>query len=378
MAGKRRRFGRVRQLPSGRWQARYPAPDGTDRPAPTTFPSKADADAWLVNVEADMLRGNWFDPDAGREPFGPYARQWIEERPLKPRTREGYERLFRLHLDPQLGRVDLVDLTTSVVRTWRAGLLSSGVGGATVAGAYRLLRAIMTTAVDEDELVRRNPCRIKGADTHDHPERPTATVAEVFAIADAMPRWWRALVLLAAFTSLRWGELIALRRQHFDLEAGFVSVKMAVTETDGELTVGSVKSAAGVRDVGIPATIIPELREHLDRWAERGSNGRVFVGERGATPRRRNFNRLWKQATNKAGIDREVGLHLHDLRHTGNQLAEGSLKDRMARMGHSTVRAALIYQHTDRDRERQIADRLSAVIEAGRQGKGHVAGTTGG
>jgi integrase len=203
-------------------------------------------------------------------------------------------------------------------------------------------------------------------------------VAEVFAIADAMPRRWRALVLLAAFTSLRWGELIALRRRHFDLEAGFVSVKMAVTETDGELTVGTVKSAAGVRDVGIPAAIIPELREHLDGWAERGSSGRVFVGERGATPRRRNFNRLWKQATKKAGIDREVGLHLHDLRHTGNQLAEGSLKDRMARMGHSTVRAALIYLHTDRDRERQIAERLSAVIEAGRQGNGHVAGTTGG
>jgi integrase len=203
-------------------------------------------------------------------------------------------------------------------------------------------------------------------------------VAEVFAIADAMPRRWRALVLLAAFTSLRWGELIALRRRHFDLEAGFVSVKMAVTETDGELTVGTVKSAAGVRDVGIPATIIPELREHLDGWAERGSSGRVFVGERGATPRRRNFNRLWKQATKKAGIDREVGLHLHDLRHTGNQLAEGSLKDRMARMGHSTVRAALIYLHTDRDRERQIAERLSAVIEAGRQGNGHVADTTGG
>jgi integrase len=137
-------------------------------------------------------------------------------------------------------------------------------------------------------------------------------VAEVFAIADAIPKRWRALVLLAAFTSLRWNELIALRRRHLVLEARFVSVKMAITETDGELTGGTLESAAGVRDVGIPAKIVPELWEDLDRWAERGSNGRVFVGERGATPRR-NFNRLWKQATKKAGVDPEVGLHLHDL-----------------------------------------------------------------
>ena len=375
MVGGRRRFGRVRKLPSGRWQARYPAPDGTDRPAPHTFPTKVDADAWLVNIEADILRGDWFDLDAGRQPFGPYGEKWVKERPLKPRTREGYERLFRLHLEPHLGGVDLVDLTTPVVRTWRADRLADGAGGPTVAAAYRLLRAIMTTVVEEDELIRRNPCRVKGAVSYDHPERPTATVAEVYEIAEAIGKRWRALVLLAAFTSLRWGELIGLRRRHLDLDAGFVTVKMAVTETDRELSAGTVKSAAGVREVGIPSAIIPDLRTHLDRWAEPGSNGRVFVGRRGATPRRRNFNRLWKEAIKKAGIDPGVGLHLHDLRHTGNQLTEANLKDRMTRMGHSTVRAALIYQHTDRAREQQIAARLSAAIEASRRSDGHVAGT---
>lgn len=244
-----------------------------------------------------------------------------------------------------------------------------------MAAAYRLLRAIMSTAVEEDELIRRNPCRVKGADSYDHPERPTATVAEVYAIAEAIGKRWRALVLVAAFTSLRWGELIGLRRRHLDLDAGFVTVKMAVTETDRDLSAGTVKSAAGVREVGIPSAIIPELRMHLDRWAEPGSNGRVFVGPRGATPRRRNFNRLWKQALKKAGIDPGVGLHLHDLRHTGNQLTEANLKDRMTRMGHSTVRAALIYQHTDRAREQQIAARLSAAIEASRRSDGHIGGT---
>ena len=114
---------------------------------------------------------------ASRQAFVPYGERWIEERPLGRDTR-GYERVFRLHLEPHLGGIDLVDLTTPVVRTWRAGLLAARVGGPTVAVAYWLLRAVTTTAADEDESVRRDPCRIKGADADDHPERPTATAAE--------------------------------------------------------------------------------------------------------------------------------------------------------------------------------------------------------
>ncbi|HET6774197.1 MAG TPA: site-specific integrase, partial [Acidimicrobiales bacterium] len=162
------------------------------------------------------------------------------------RTRSKYERLLRLHLVPQLGQLHLVDVTTARVRSWRAERLGAGVGGPTVAGAYRLLRAIMRTAV-EDELVRLNPCRIKGAYQDGSPERPVATIAEVYAIADAMRPWYRALVMMAAFTSLRWGELIALRRRHLDLDGGFVVVRAAVVEVDGVLEVASEVGGGGAR-----------------------------------------------------------------------------------------------------------------------------------
>jgi integrase len=66
----------------------------------------------------------------------------------------------------------------------------------------------MNTAVD-DELIRRNPCRIKGADRYDVPERPVLTVAEFLAVADSIAPRYRLLVLLAAFTTLRFGELAA-------------------------------------------------------------------------------------------------------------------------------------------------------------------------
>jgi hypothetical protein len=86
MAGKRR-FGRVRRLPSGRWQARYKGPDDIDRPADRTFASKTDAERWLALTEAEIIRGDWIDPDAGRVPFSHCARSWVSERPnLRPRT----------------------------------------------------------------------------------------------------------------------------------------------------------------------------------------------------------------------------------------------------------------------------------------------------
>jgi integrase len=235
----------------------------------------------------------------------------------------------------------------------------------------------MRTAID-DELLRRNQCRIKGADKDNSPERPAASVAEVYAIAAEMRPWYRALVLLAAFTSLRWGELIALRRRDLDLDEGFVTVRASVAEIESKLDDVRPKSLAGVGEVGVPPVLLPELREHVRRWAEPGSRGRVFVGPKGATPRRSNVNRLWQSAARKAGIDPAVGLHFHDLRHTGNHLTKGaSLKDVMRRLGRASTRAALIYQHADRESERAIASGLSDTITAALAGtNGHGAGTT--
>jgi len=86
----KRRFGRIRRLASGRYQARYPGPDGIDRPAPQTFANKTDAEVWLTMKEAEIRRGDWLDPDASKVRFGEYADSWINDHVLKPRTEELY------------------------------------------------------------------------------------------------------------------------------------------------------------------------------------------------------------------------------------------------------------------------------------------------
>ncbi|MFE0400440.1 hypothetical protein ACFW19_01005 [Streptomyces nigra] len=136
-----------------------------------------------------MRRGDWHDPDAGRVPFGSYAAAWIAERELTNTTRQLYGSLLRHHLEPTFGNVNVTDISPPFVRRWRADKLASETGPTTVAKAYALLRAILGTAV-ADQMIRRNPCTIQGASTVHTPERPTATVQEVYDLADAIqPRY---------------------------------------------------------------------------------------------------------------------------------------------------------------------------------------------
>ncbi|WP_242908729.1 hypothetical protein [Actinomadura terrae] len=92
--GGRRRFGWVRKLPSGRYQASYLGPDGRRRYAPETYERKSDAERFLSLVEVQMMQGQWIDPERAKVKLGIYAKKWITERVgLRPRTVELYERL---------------------------------------------------------------------------------------------------------------------------------------------------------------------------------------------------------------------------------------------------------------------------------------------
>jgi integrase len=361
--GRRRRFGAVRQLPSGRWQARYPGSDGLLRPADHTFPTRTDAEVWLTLSEGDMKRGNWLDPAGGRVRLDHFAERWIDERPgLSARTTTLYRGLLRSHIAPKLGGVDLVDLTPAGIRAWRKQLLDGGLGEVTVAKCYRFLRAVLNTAVD-DELIRRNPCRIKGAGTESSRERPVATPEQIEALVKAMPERWKALVLLAVTSSLRWGELMALAKPDVDLRRRTVRVVKSLSDDRGRMTLAPTKSEAGKRTVVVPAAVVPILRAHVAEFSERRPGGRVFVGAKGATLRRTNFQAIWVKAVQSAGLPE--GFRFHDLRHTGNTWAAESganLRELMERMGHSSTRAALIYLHAATDGHRRIADEIDRKL----------------
>ena len=110
---------------------------------------------------------------------------------------------------------------------------------------------------------------------------------------DEVPPRYRALLLLATFANLRFGELAGLRRHHIDLDACVVRVSVSTAETDdGRLIDDGPKSRAGIRTVSFPREIVPELRWHLECFALAGDDGLVFIGPLGGRLRRKNFRKF--------------------------------------------------------------------------------------
>ncbi|MDT0164210.1 tyrosine-type recombinase/integrase, partial [Actinotalea sp. AC32] len=294
--------------------------------------------------------------------FAEYATAWLTARELKPRTRAHYRALLHDRLVPAFGDRPLARIRPADVRLWYAELDSST--PTLRAHTYALLRTILNTAV-ADELLTTNPCRVAGAGVTKRVRaiRP-ASLAELEALTAEMPERLQAMVLLAAWCALRFGELVELRRGDVDLRRGVVRVRRGAVRVDGQIVVGTPKSAAGVRDVAIPPHLVPVLQRHLDQHVGARRDALLFPAADG---RNLSPNSLyWHFSTARAAAGRP-DLRFHDLRHTGAVLAASTgatLAELMARLGHSTSVAAMKYQHASAARDRAIAEALSGLATA--------------
>jgi integrase len=155
-----------------------------------------------------------------------------------------------------------------------------------------------------------------------------------------------------------------------DVDTLRIHVRRAEPEwMDGRRVQGDTKSEAGTRTVILPAFLRRELRWHLDSYAEPGPDGFLFVGEKGAPFRRSIFGRKWRRARKIVGMPE--GFRFYDLRHTGHTLSTRSgatLKDTMVRAGQSSEKAALIYQHSDEERQEEVRSPPASTRPSGRLG----------
>lgn len=365
--------GTIRRLRSGRYQARFTYPDGVRRPAPQTFLTKRDANAWLHQMHADVTRGQWSVTEATMAvSFADYAARWLKQRkvkgrPLAERTRSGYRDLLDRFILPTFGHLPVHTITREQVDAWYDRTAADR--PTYRARAYSLLRTVLASAVDDGHL-GVNPARIRGAGhvQRRHRVRP-ASLADLEAVVEAMPPRYRLLVLLAAWCALRFGELTELRRGDVDTREGVLRVRRAVVLVDGQFIVKTPKSEAGVRDVAIPPHLLPLVREHLLAHTAPGPQGLLFPAKDDPTAhlRQSTLARVFYPARDAAG---RPDLRFHDLRHTGAVLAAqtgATLAELMGRLGHSTSSAALRYQHAAAGRDALIAARLSEMASGTHQ-----------
>ena len=398
---RRRAFGTVERLPSGRFRARVPDLDGRYVSAPVTFATKTEAAVWVDLQRADQVRAVWkAPPRRGSSPMvGEYVDRWITEHPsARSSTKELYTSLLRTCIAPTVGQVRVAQLTPERVRRWhyelgerlaaaprrrRAALQARGRdvspvtvsdGRARQAQAYRLLRAAMATAV-LDGVIDAQPCRIAGAGT---PRRALGRVPDIAdrllspdqvnAVADAMPSRYRALVLAAAWSGLRQGELLALTRADLDLDAvpARVRVRRGVRRSDsGTVEVDLPKTRASVRTVSLPAPLASALAAHLEEFVGEDAEALVFTTVSGTNPARSNLNSTFRRALENADVP---PVRFHDLRHVAQVFAAeagATLPELMARLGHaSPAAAAMIRLRAGAERDEALTDAFSAAMTA--------------
>jgi len=230
-----------------------------------------------------------------------------------------------------------------------------------------LLRAAMSTAVD-DGMIATNPCsKIKGAGTTPSSSRPILSAAEVVQLASAIYPRYRAIGLLAAFTGIRFGELAALRRRDLVLTPGrgAVHIRERVYRVGSELDFDKPKSRAGERVVSIPDALAEELELHMEAYTLTDAASFVFTSSKGNVLTPASLTQTWQKARDAIG---RPDVRFHDLRHTGQTLAAlagATQAELMQRLGHSTGTASLIYLHSTKDHSRAVAEALGSYLEPG-------------
>lgn len=381
-AGKRG-FGQIQPLPSGRYRARYADPNGATsprsgevirHPAPFTFDTIQDAEGWLTDERRLITSGGWTPPSARRAgtraavTFGDFAEAWLKGRtvrgrPLADRTREHYRQLLDRHILPTFRDVPLRYITDTAVDSWYG---ITAVNQPTLrAHAYSLLRSILATALERGHITGNNPARIRGAGNPERVSRTEVpTLRELEVIVTKMPAKYRAMVLMAVWTGLRFGELTELRRSDLDKGCTSLKVRRGVVRAGGQVIVKAPKSAASTRTISIPPHIRPIVAAHLLEHAQPGADGLIFPAKSGGHLAPSTLYKSFYKAREKAG---RPDLRWHDLRHAAgvfSAMSGATLAETMARMGHSTIGAATRYMNVAKERDKEIAERMSDLAGA--------------
>lgn len=352
--------------------------------APDTFETRAAASGWLADIRSSISRNEWINPHIAGQRFRDYALAWFKERArdLRPKTRDLYAGLLDALLLPHLGDTPMKELSPLAVKQWRGDLLREfeersergemptrhSTGANRVAQAYRLLHTIMADAV-RDEVVRHNPCVLKGASQVRAVERTPATLEQLETIADNMPERYATLIHVAAWSGLRFSELAGLRRRDVvlflakDCSVCYrLNVDKQTYKIRGKLYEDAApKTDAGRRVVYLPAHLTDMLTSHMERFTDTGGDAYVFSTSKGTPISNNVVGKCFRKAREIAG---RPDLRFHDLRHTGATMAAkagATTKELMQRMGHSSMRAAMIYQHANEEDDLLLASRMDAL-----------------
>ncbi|MEU9846105.1 site-specific integrase [Streptomyces sp. NPDC047985] len=299
-----------------RYRARYIGPDGTEKSK--SFPDKQKrlAEQWLNETAADMARGQYVDPRAGRITFRQFAEKWVATHTTEVNSREAAERRLRLHAYPYIGTRPLPSFQPGHIRTWLGELESAMPAASHRRIVFGTVSAAFSAALD-DGLINKNPCKAKSVQVPkpSHTRVIPWTAHQVFGVRAALPEHLRATVDAASGCGLRQGEVFGLSEDELDYEGGWLAVGHQLKRIRGKF-VFALPKRGKVRDVPLPADVADALKAHSEKhppvkvtlpWRTPDgppvTKSLLFTGSAGSHVRVSYFNDfMWKPALAAVGI----------------------------------------------------------------------------
>ncbi len=369
----------VEQCGSRSWRVRYVDGEGHLRSV-SGFGSVEQAQDYIISMTTNRQRGVWVDPAAGQITLLDWTWRWLPTLTVAERTEENYRRDLRKHVLPRWGEYPLGGISAGEINAWAAELLAAGYAPATVSSLVKLLSRLLTDAV-EARLIGENPVRRHrrrgprvlpptGERVWATPEQVVQIAEHAIALGDAS---MGLLIITAAWTGMRWGEIAGLQRCNTHLDDGVIVIDRyagGLHESGSRMWLGPPKTAASIRVITLPPFLIALLREHLDRT----DGVPVFTGPRGGWLRRSNIDRRIVRPAADGTVHLpgaslrlapvRPGLTFHGLRHSHKTwlIADGVPEIAQARrLGHHLPdRIVETYSHVAPEVDQRLLDGLEA------------------
>jgi integrase len=340
-----------------KWQARAFF-DG--REYSKTFTTQDEAVRWKREQERSMERGEWIDPSLSSITFAEWATKWLEAKTdITPSTRRGYIARLNSHLIPAFGKSKLTSITNNEIGKWIADSVEEKVGLTAIKQAHGVLRQILKAAVLDGRLIRNAAEGVSLPRTNSK-EKQALTLNQLRALANECGEF-KALVLFAGTTGLRWGEIAALQCKDVSILNRTVFVGKAIsTGLKGEKILGGTKTHQN-RTVPISKEITPVIAGLVEN-----KSPETFLFQMpgyGSLDYNNFMSRYFRPAVERAGLS---GVGFHSLRHTTASLliSQGTPVVTVSKiLGHASTQMTLdVYGHLYADDAALYLDRLGDSV----------------
>jgi integrase len=302
-----------------------------------SFNRYTEARRWDTEIQQSLDTATYVDPHAGTVTVEMFANNWLDHHSCTLSTKAKYRSLLDAQIIPALGAHHLNQVKASEVNAFLGG---TGKAASTVRSIAALLSSLSRAAV-EYEMIKKSfmPNRLSlpraKAD-----ERVFLDEDQVRALVHAAEDRDKALIHTAAWTGLRWGELVGLKRECLDLDRGTIEVREALVDVGGNLSLEPPKTRGSRRTVTLVDENVALLKAHVEAYPP-GQFTLVFSTDRRRPIRDDNWRkRVWKPLVKSVPTVPDH-TRFHDLRHTHVALciqAHMNLKTIQTRLGHSSIR----------------------------------------